>query len=479
MAKGEAGKRWVRAASALGAAAILLGTRAAAANPLDGKRYAIDVFQGPILAPSDVIGIGGAYAGVAEGIAGLVVNAAAPAVREAWNVSWFNWDFSPSISIPLNLFGGPRNDFADTGTAGPAYTDFIYGTAGALVQVGPFGLGLNAEVQSFSLVSTAVTLGRYHALVASRLFGDQLMIGTGARITTLSLNPHDGKSPNLTILGAAPEMGVLVRPDWQSFRFGATVRMPVHGGSFLGGRATQSGGLDLPQDVVLPLEVELGAAFQVGPRPFNPAWIDPHRQEEALARSFARARRQREAAQVAELARIADPEARAARLLVIEEEEAKRVAQDTRDELRIRKGLETDRRDRAWNWPRDHVLVSLELLVTGPVTNGVGLQGFLGQAQGGALATVGSSGSSTNFSPRAGVETEPIPDRLHTRAGTYYEPNRLGLGVGRQHFTFGADVKTLTWDWFGLTPKVTYKAQAYADFSPRYQSVSLGIGVWR
>jgi hypothetical protein len=25
---------------------------------------------------------------------------------------------------------------------------------------------------------------------------------------------------------------------------------------------------------------------------------------------------------------------------------------------------------------------------------------------------------------------------------------------------------------------VTYKAQTYADFSPRYQSVSLGVGVW-
>jgi hypothetical protein len=91
---------------------------------------------------------------------------------------------------------------------------------------------------------------------------------------------------------------------------------------------------------------------------------------------------------------------------------------------------------------------------------------------------IGSSGASVNFSPRAGVETEPVPGWLHTRAGTYYEPNRYGHGVGRQHFTFGADVKIFSWTWFGLTPKVTYKAQAYADFSPRYQSVSLGIGVW-
>src|SRR5262245_58194881 len=45
------------------AGALLLGACPAGANPLDGKRYSVDVFQGPILAPSDVIGIGGAYAG--------------------------------------------------------------------------------------------------------------------------------------------------------------------------------------------------------------------------------------------------------------------------------------------------------------------------------------------------------------------------------------------------------------------------------
>jgi hypothetical protein len=111
----------------------------------------------------------------------------------------------------------------------------------------------------------------------------------------------------------------------------------------------------------------------------------------------------------------------------------------------------------------------------------VSLQGFLGQNQpdeiAGGTTVVGSSGAAVNFSPRAGVETEPIPGRMHTRAGTYYEPRRLG-GVGRQHFTFGADLRLFSTTWFGLVPKVTYKAQTYADFSPRYQSVSLGLGVW-
>jgi hypothetical protein len=486
---GSSGRGGRGAAAALVAA--LLAASPASAEELRSNHYAIDVFQGPVLAPSDVIGIAGAYAGYAEGIAGMVANAAAPAVREPFDPSWLSWDVSPSVSIPFNVFG-TRDDFDDSGSAGQSYTDFIYVTAGALLKAGPLGAGLNAEIQHYALtptvkgaVSTAVTLGKYHALLAVRLFGDQLAVGGGARVCTLTLAPHDRES-NLTMIGGAPELGFLVRPDWQSFRLGATVRLPVHGGALLGGDLTRnaageltSGGLVLPEDVVLPWELELGAAVQVGPRPLNPKWIDPRDQEAALHASFLKRRREREAAEAEELAGISDPVAWEARRQAIDADEAARRAQEDADEARIRRGLEDERRARYWNWPRPHLLLTLELLVTGPVSNGVGIARFLAQSQAmGEMSVIGSSGGSVNFSPRFGVETEPIPGIMHSRAGSYYEPARLTGGVGRQHFTFGADVRLFTTTFFGLFPPTTYKAQAYADFSPRYQSVSIGLGVW-
>jgi hypothetical protein len=475
-------------ASAAAAAVLLVAPAPAAASPLDGKHFTIDIFQGPVLGPSDVIGMAGAYAGYADGLAGLVANAASPALREPYNVSYFNWDVSPSLSIPLNLFG-TRDDFANEGAAGHDYSDFLDVTLDGLVQYGPFGLGFSAELQRYSLassegngVSSAVILGKFHALFAYRLLGDQLAFGGGVRIGSLNLTPGDQEA-KLAIVGVAPEFGVLVRPDWQSFRVGATVRMPVHGGRLLGGDVTRSGGLALPDDVVLPWEIELGAAVQVGPRPLNPRWIDPHDEEAALHRSFMDRRHRRESDETAELARIGDPLERAARRQAIEAEEVEARAREEADEARILKGLEQERRARAWNWPREHLLLMAELLVTGAVQDGVSLQGFLGQNEADEIANgtvkVGSSGASTNFSPRLGVETEPIPDRMHTRAGTYYEPARLeDRSVGRQHFTFGADVRLFSTTWFGLVPRTTYKAQAYADLSPRYQSVSVGIGVW-
>jgi hypothetical protein len=232
--------------------------------------------------------------------------------------------------------------------------------------------------------------------------------------------------------------------------------------------------------VVLPWEIEVGGAVQVGPRPLNPAWIDPHVQEAALHTSFLLKRQERFGRRAAELATLPDAAAREARRRAIEVEEAARVAQDALDEQRLVKVLEADRRARAGNWPRQHLLLTVELLMTGAVADGVSLSRFLGQraAAAGDTSVVGTAGGSVSFSPRFGVETEPVPGWMHTRAGSYYEPSRLGDRVGRQHFTFGADLKLFTTTLWGLLPATTLKAQAYADFSPRYQSVSAGVGVW-
>ena len=391
----------------------------------------------------------------------------------------------------MNLFG-QRDDFDNSGSSDHAYTDFLYATLGALFQAGPFGVGVNGEIQRYAVHPTDgkspesdVIVGKYHGLVAFRMLGDQLMLGAGVRVASLSLAPHGTKETSLTMIGAAPELGVLVRPDWQPFRIGATFRMPVHGGQLLGETTTRAdgvktaAGLVLPGDVVLPWEVELGAALQVGPRPLNPRYIEPHDQEAALHRSFAKTRRARLAAQAKELERIRDPAAWSARKAAVEKVEAAIEKEEDAEEKRVAGRLEDERRARAENWPREHLLLTLELLVTGSVADGVSLARFLAQNQGtGDASVVGTSGAGVSYSPRFGVETEPVPGWLQTRVGGYYEPSRLGDRVGRQHFTFGADVRLFTTTLWGRITATTYKAQAYADLSPRYQSVSVGLGVW-
>jgi hypothetical protein len=455
--------------------------RAAAPPRLRQGHFSIDLFQGPLLAPISVTGIAGAYAAYAEGISGFVANAASPGVREPFSVSDFEIDGSGSISFPISLF--ENNDFDNSGSLDYDYSNFLYGTFGGIIQYGPFGAGFNAELQRYSLTSaeaktTNVTIGKYHLLGAFRLFGDQLVIGGGARFATLGIDAPEG---TFTMIGAAPELGFLIRPDWQSFRIGATVRLPVQGAPAPGFGNGLPVGLELPGHVVLPWELEAGVAVQIGPRPLNPVWIDPGQQETEVKASFRerieeRARRRRD-----ELATIHDPVARGLRERELLVAGALALLRDHREEQQALNALKKERRARYWNWPREHLLVTAELLVTGAVDQGVSIQTFLGQnevhhdpSSGGA----GSSGATVSFSPRFGVETEPIPDLVHTRFGTYYEPSRFGDRVGRQHFTFGADLKLFHTTYWGLVPEVIYKIQASADMAPRYQSVSLGAGVW-
>jgi hypothetical protein len=483
--------------ASLGAACAFLGApEEALADPIKDNHYSLDFFQGVSLAPIRVIGIGGAYAGVADGISGFVANAAAPALRDPSSSKWTELDAAVSMSLPLVLF--ERSDFDNSGKIDQSYTDFIYLAAGGLLQLGPFGSGFIAEAQRYTLLSggvrTDVNIGRAHVLAAWSFLGGQLLVGGGARIGGMFLQTPDAQ---FSMLGVAPEAGFLVRPDWKSFRIGATFRMPVDAGALGSPQAkvaennvTRAGGLILPEKVVWPWELEVGLAVQVGPRPFNPQWINPHDQEAELAALQEMERKRRESARMLELAGIADPGERRLRAKEHEEAREREREEDRRAFEKAAVKLQRERQARYWNWPREMLLVTAELLVTGDVPRGVGLEGFLGQSapNAGALpgSGVGSSGSEVNFSPRFGIETEPIPGLVHTRFGSYYEPRRLKLtgsdiamGVGRQHFTFGADLRVLTTTFWGLVPEITYTLQASVDIAPRYESFSVGIGNWK
>ncbi len=474
----------------------MLGASSAEASYLRDNDYAIDLFQGPVLAPIRVIGIAGAYAGYAEGIEGLVANAATPAVREPFSVSSLDLDVAASLSVPIALFSRKKDDFDNSGGEDFDYSDFVFFTAGGLLQLGRLGFGGVAELQQYSLTeggeTTRIYVGKHHLLGAVRLVGDQFMVGAGARVATLGISAPEA---DLTFVGAAPEVGVLLRPDWRSFRIGATWRAPVYAASTFGGSVIENGvsklgGLVLPSDVVLPWELELGVAVQVGPRPLNPEWLDPTNQEKTLLETFTRRRDERAAENAAALEKIEDPKAREDRKNALEVEEARVRAEERELYQRTAARMKEERRARFANWPREHLLVTAELLVSGPVEKGVSIERFLAQgrpidprhtpvlAPANAGSVVGSSGAEVNFSPRFGIETEPILSLVKTRFGSYYEPNRFGR-VGRQHFTFGADMRVFDTTLWGLIPRVTYKVQASVDLSARYESYSLGLGVWR
>lgn len=112
---------------------------------------------------------------------------------------------------------------------------------------------------------------------------------------------------------------------------------------------------------------------------------------------------------------------------------------------------------------RRYVLVSADLSMELPTQDSISPVSFIeNQPE--------ASGREVSFTPRLGIESEFLANRLVARAGTYWEPSRVASHSGRLHGTFGGDLRvSVFWDW---------RLNFAVDFAPRYANFGLGIGFW-
>jgi hypothetical protein len=460
--------------------------RAQAPPMIRSNDYAIEIYQGPILAPIHVTGVGGAYVASAEGTEGSAANAAAPAVRQPYSTTWFDYDLSAGLSLP-GAFA--RTDFDNHGDFAnlpnqPRAGDFLDLNVGTTLQFGPLGVAGTGDLQQFTLTTTSprapalsLQVGRWTVLGAYTFFDGQLAVGAGARILTMQINRNAGAAL-LTMTGASPEVGALWMPTGLQWRLGGTLRGPVSGGAIGKGDVTTNlltgaktaGSFVLPSQVDMPWEAEVGLAYQLGPRPLNPGWENPHDQETYVRARIAEDRATRAADDAARVD-AAPPEARTALAARIEAEEKTQRAAEDRELATESERLHQIRKARYANWPRERILLLASLLFTGPSDHAISVEGFLDQR----AETVGRS---LNVSPRFGVEGEPLRHRIVVRGGTYVEPSRYEGAAPRQHFTFGGDVRLVPLDFWGLFPDAEWKVSVLLDIAPRYTNGGIGIGLW-
>jgi hypothetical protein len=468
----------------------------AAPPPIASNDYSIEFFQGPLLAPNRVEGLAGANSAIAEGVDGTAVNAAAPAVREPYSYKWFDYDLDVGVSFP----GAYTNtDFDDHGPNAQdtfdRVNDFIYVNLGGQLQFGAFGVSLTGDFLSYNVVPStpgkpglSLISGRYHLDGAYGLARNQVVVGVGLRGVSMQLsesgspfnleNETFNTSATLTMTGVSPEAGVVVKPNDLPVRFGATIRAPVNG-TTLHSAATNTNGISraggpmgpiLPDQITLPWELETGFAVQVGPRPLNPPWPNPHDDEAPVRRFIEEERARRKEASDAEIAKAPRSEREGLRAALEKQDEAIRKIEDARLDAESAR-LMAARKARFENWPRAKILVVGSVLVTGMSNRAVALEGFLDQE-------VESVGQRVTVSPRAGIEAEPIANWVESRVGTYVEPSRFENVAARQHFTFGGDLKLLPWNMFGLTPGQVWRVSVVLDVAQRYSDWGLAIGAW-
>ena len=492
-----------RAARTLGAlaGAALLATaadaRAQEAPRIDRNDYAVEFYQGPLIAPVRVTGLAGAYTAYAEGVEGTASNAAAPAVREPFSHNWFDYDLSASFSFPGSF---SRTDFDNRGSASSSTTgssatrfgDFLYLNLGAQAQLGYFGASITTDLQQFSLSpSTAATPGlnlqisRWHALAAYGFFDGQLVLGAGARALVMQISQTGsitkgtalGAGSLFTMSGVAPEAGALLKPDGEQWRLGVTFRTPVIAKTIGASQTStdaagveRAGSFILPEKVVMPWEIEAGVALQAGPRPLNPEWINPHVQEGPVRQAIADAREQRAREHDAVIARTPPADVDRVWADIQRGEEAVRAIEDLRLEAESKRLLEL-RRARYANWPREKILLVASVVVTGPSSDAIAVESFLDQRR-------EPFGRSVTVMPRVGLEAEPLLNWVRLRTGSYVEPSRFATGNARQHFTAGGDVKLAYFDAWGLFGPTVWRASLAVDLAPRYGNWGIAIGAW-
>ena len=483
----------------LGSAAPARAQLPAEGQPIETSNYNLDLYQGPVLSANRVIGLGGAFVAIADGVEGGALNPAAAAARTPYSDDHFDYDLGLDITFPQTI----RNtDFWNSGhrTQLPKSqsTDFLFFNLALQLQFGRWGFGLSSDFQHYSLLRAVDPSGDAardrltaqivtgHAQLAHAFLDGQLLLGAGLRAAGLSVTKENRTTiPGqglFSSIGSGFEAGFIWRPnDWQ---------IRVGGAYHAGSRSQAAPGssrllypmdpvnrLYLPTGVALPWDINLGFAAQIGPRPLNPRWVDPATVLEPMRRylewrAHERDRRLR-LAEGSPLPGESELERRQRLQALLTELHAEEEL-DAREERRVEKALAQRLRERYHQQKRFYVLVTTSIMFSGPVENAVGVESMLDR-------TVQRSGQSMSVSPHLGVETEILPHYLCIRGGSYLEPSRFDSNQkgARLHATFGFDQRVFAWDVFGLWPAdAEWRVGGSIDASRSYLGWGISIGNW-
>lgn len=257
------------------------GTAVAQPNgmPITERNFDLDIEPNLPEGSSRTMGMGGAGVAFAEGTAGMLINAAATAVRSATDNDWFTWDFH--LQSELDQAGQDADNNGERNGGG------YHAGFGVSVGLGTWGVGVVAATSGHVVVDEAtqdqVDLGaqRVHLSVAKRFPRVGLALGAGIVGSVLSYDVNG--QTRFTAPGQSYELGAAWLPTGQRFRVGAN----------LSSRATPDlGTLDcdplhcagtiLPRQHELPWHVAVGGAYRFGPRPWNASVDAPFLDERSV-----------------------------------------------------------------------------------------------------------------------------------------------------------------------------------------------------
>lgn len=426
----------------------------------------IEVSRGPVSGGSRVVGLGGAYTSVAEGLAGLAFNSATLANRDARGKTWWDMDVAAGWSfLPLE-----STDYENDGqTNGKVERQRVLG-GGVLLQGGYLGIAYQGSSRYYGIVMQESPRREAAFTFVEHLLGAAYQIeslGASIGITgifertrieaenadcfvcfvpggffnqTVATQVLEGDGPG-TLSGM--ELGSLYRPRSKPYRVGASLRISTSQtvASLENEEQFEAVDIPLPETVRSPTKIRIGASYQ-----FGKAYNARRRWRTIPEQDWYR-----------EKVKGWDPKW------------AEREAPIFND----------DSKDRYILFSADVVLIAPQLFS----------QSIYRGPEGFAVNRDERAGSQWNFGFHVGTEAEPIPGWLRVRAGSYYEPSRFQGVDGRLHVTFGFDAhfphiwaleKAKVEEEYIGWMDVPLTARAYIDYATRdFLSIGISVGIWR
>ncbi len=346
----------------------------------------LEYFQGPVVSSNRLMGMGGAFIGVAEGADAHLINPASFATRYSYTANdWFDYDWALSwVTMPEGgdaaLNTSPVSINVDRASYAELGFDLKFGRLGVGFHGAPHTFderlgwtdpdeGLRVAQVTWTQMAGGVGLG--YAFIDG-----QLIVGLASQTTLFGVEGTElERSEVFTLTSTHVVWGALLAPRGEPWRLGLRYRTPSDEDTVTGSAETFQLRLQ-PERVVAPWEIGVGGSWRFGQRQYNPRY--KFDDEGATAEQ------------------------------------------------------EDDRR---------YMLVAADLILTGTTDQAIGIESFLAQQ----YARVGET---VSLGARAGVESEVVANLLRLRAGSYYEPSRYESYSGRFHATAGADLRVkLGWEW--------------------------------
>lgn len=378
------------------------------ASPSNAAGPALEFHEGPVNSSQRVVGLGGAFVAVAEGAEAHLVNPASFALRPLLaKKRWYDWDFGMSVFSGL---GTAVN--LDQNQLGARADSAQLSQIGFNLKFGRLGVGFHMRSQEYALrvtpkerlPATFQLQQSFGGFGLAYAFGDgEWVLGTVMGLGTGGL--AHSSSPAELKLGSSlgfHNFGFVHAPLRERWRIGGSLQLPV------ALRPQDFQGQPVTPPATLGNRATPSAILLPWQAAMGVAWMwGPRPLNQAPA------------------------------------------------------FLSLDQKSQAI--PRDYVMATADVVLTGPGNDAVGVQPYLA----GLEAPLGRIGTP---SVRLGLESEVLANRLTIRGGSYFEPSRYQGRLGRIHATGGADVR-LTWGW-------DWRLSWCVDVAQGYVNSAFGLGFW-